>query len=42
MHTRQALDRIRDVWRGAEPLKKWIDTHVAISEAPLSRRGTSR
>lgn len=29
MHTPEALDRIRDVWRGAASLKEWIDTHVA-------------
>jgi len=29
MHTPEALDRIRDAWRGAAPLKEWIDTHVA-------------
>jgi len=28
MHAPEALGRIRDVWRGAEPLKEWIDTQV--------------
>lgn len=29
MHTSEALDAIRGVWRGAEPLKNWLDAHVA-------------
>jgi len=28
MHTPEALDRIRNVWRGEEPLKEWIDSQV--------------
>lgn len=42
MSTRGALDRIREVWRAAEPLKGWIDTYVGASEEPRSRPGASR
>lgn len=42
MHTPEAIDRIREVWHGAEPLKEWIDEHVRASEEPPSRRGGPR
>lgn len=42
MSTPEALDRVRDIWRGAEPLMEWMDTHVGMSEEPPTRRGTSR
>lgn len=29
IHTREVLDVICDVWRGADPLKAWIGTYVA-------------
>lgn len=32
MSTPQVLDRIRDVWHGAERLKHWMDAHVGTSE----------
>lgn len=34
MHTPEALDMIRTVWRAAEPLKEWLDTYVGRSETP--------
>lgn len=34
MHTPEALDMIRTVWRAAEPLKEWLDTSVGRSETP--------
>ena len=37
MHTREALDVVREVWSGADPLKQWIDTHVtAVEKAKAS------
>lgn len=29
MQSPEALEMIRGVWRGAEPLRTWLDTHVA-------------
>ncbi|MGC5627767.1 DUF2461 domain-containing protein [Georgenia sp. Z1344] len=29
MHTPETLDAIRTVWRGAAPLKSWLETHVS-------------
>ena len=29
MHTPEAIDVIRNVWRGVEPLKAWLNEHVA-------------
>lgn len=34
MHTGEVLDAIQSVWRGAEPLKTWLETHV--SEQPTT------
>lgn len=34
MHTPRVLDRIRTVWREAEPLKEWLDINVGRSETP--------
>lgn len=34
MYTRQAVDQIRRVWRGAQPLKEWLDAHVGATEEP--------
>ncbi len=34
MHTREALDRVRYVWRAAAPLEAWLDTHVGRTELP--------
>lgn len=34
MHTPQALDKIREVWRGAQPLKDWFDAYVGKAEDP--------
>lgn len=43
MHTPDALDRIRSVWRGVEPLKTWLDTHVSVSgPETASSRSLSR
>lgn len=38
MHTAKAIDKVREVWHGAEPLKEWIDAHVGASTEP-ARRG---
>jgi uncharacterized protein (TIGR02453 family) len=28
LHTRQAADKVRQVWRDAEPMNAWLDAHV--------------
>ncbi len=33
MSTRQVLDVIRDVWRGADPLREWMDAQVVVDTA---------
>ncbi len=38
MGDHRALDRVREVWRGARPLRDWLDAHVGASEQPASRR----
>jgi len=38
MHTAKAIDKVREVWKGTEPLKEWIDEHVGASQEPASRR----
>ncbi len=40
LSTPEAIDRVRDIWRGAEPLKEWMDTLVGMSEESPSRRRT--
>lgn len=35
MHTREALDRVRTVWRGAAPLEAWLGAHVGASDTPI-------
>lgn len=42
MHTREALDRVREVWEAAEPLKQWIDRYVGASRKPTPQRGFPR
>ncbi|WP_166348943.1 DUF2461 domain-containing protein [Phytoactinopolyspora limicola] len=42
MYTRQALDTIRGIWRAAEPLKQWMDTHVGASVQPVAGPNRSR
>lgn len=39
MHTPKALDKVLEVWRGAKPLKEWIDAHVGPSQEPPRLRG---
>lgn len=40
MHTPEALETIRGVWRGAQPLKIWLDTYVGATKEPTkSARG---
>lgn len=39
MSSPKALDRVRDIWRGADPLRDWLDTHVGASEEPPTHRG---
>lgn len=42
MHTPKALDMIRGVWAGAEPLKVWFDTYVtAPTTEPVTERSTA-
>ncbi|MGD9695944.1 MAG: DUF2461 domain-containing protein [Thermoleophilia bacterium] len=38
MHTAEALDRIRDVWRGARPLREWLAAYVGATEEPVRSR----
>lgn len=38
LHTAEALDRVRGVWRDTKPLVAWLDQHVGPSTSP-SRRG---
>lgn len=38
MHTREVVNRIREVWAGAEPLLSWFESHVGPSTKPLRRR----
>jgi uncharacterized protein (TIGR02453 family) len=40
MHTPAVLDTIREVWRGAQPLKAWLDTHVGATEGPSRPAGS--
>lgn len=35
MHTVEARTRIRDVWRGAQPLAEWLGTYVGATEEPV-------
>lgn len=42
MHTPQALDTIRHVWRAAAPLKAWLDTHVGAANETARRVPTPR
>jgi uncharacterized protein (TIGR02453 family) len=39
LRSRKAIDRIREVWRGAEPLTTWIEKNVGASQELSSRRG---
>ncbi|MEH1129786.1 DUF2461 domain-containing protein [Micromonospora sp. CPCC 206061] len=34
MHTPEALDTVRDIWRSAAPLKAWLDVHVGAANEP--------
>ncbi|MGE0878532.1 MAG: DUF2461 domain-containing protein [Acidimicrobiia bacterium] len=34
LHTKGALARVQKVWRDAEPLNAWLDTHVGPSTRP--------
>jgi prophage maintenance system killer protein len=34
MHSPEALERVRTVWRGADPLRAWLDAHVWPSGTP--------
>ncbi|MFI6044700.1 DUF2461 domain-containing protein [Nocardia sp. NPDC051321] len=43
MHTPLALDRIRDIWRAAQPLEQWIAAHVGpTGTQPRKRAGSAR
>lgn len=39
MHTPAVLDAIQRVFRGAQPLKHWLDAHVGATGEPVSARG---
>ncbi len=39
MHTPQALEEIREIWNAAQPLKRWLDTHVGATEEPVRSAG---
>lgn len=34
MHTAEALERIREAWRGAHPLRDWLDGNVGATAQP--------
>lgn len=38
LHTPEALDRVRLVWRSASALIEWLGAHVGPSEKPMRRR----
>ena len=38
LHTRAALERVRDAWRAFTPLKRWLDDNVGATTAPADRR----
>jgi uncharacterized protein (TIGR02453 family) len=42
MHTPETVDRVRTVWRGAAPLRAWLDAHVGASETPERARPARR
>lgn len=39
MHTAAAADRIREVWRAAATVNRWLDTHVGPSRLPPPEPG---
>ena len=39
MHTTDAYDRITGLWREAQPLADWLETHVGAATEPPRRRG---
>lgn len=41
LHTPAALATIREVWRGAQPLREWLGTYVGATDEP-SRRPAAR
>jgi uncharacterized protein (TIGR02453 family) len=38
LHTREALDRVREAWRAFTPLNRWLADNVGASTAPAERR----
>jgi uncharacterized protein (TIGR02453 family) len=41
LHTPEALDRVRDVWRAVRPLNEWVEAHVPPL-ATAARRSSAR
>ncbi|MEO7019935.1 MAG: DUF2461 domain-containing protein [Ktedonobacteraceae bacterium] len=40
LQTPQALEEVKAVWHGAEPLKDWLEAHVGPSREPSEKAGT--
>jgi uncharacterized protein (TIGR02453 family) len=38
LHTREALDRVREAWRAFTPLNRWLADNVGATTAPPERR----
>jgi uncharacterized protein (TIGR02453 family) len=38
LHTRAALERVRDAWRAFSPLNRWLDENVGATSTPADRR----
>lgn len=39
MHTAEAYDRIVGLWRAAQPIADWLESHVGAATEPRRRRG---
>lgn len=37
LFTPEAVEKVRAVWRGVEPLKDWLDSHVGPTQEPTER-----
>ncbi len=38
LHTKQAAQKIREVWTAAGPMNAWLDVHVGPSDLPPEDR----
>jgi uncharacterized protein (TIGR02453 family) len=39
LYTPEAVEKVRAVWRGVEPLKDWLDSHVGPTQESTERTG---